>query len=340
MLATALVALFAIAGAQAVHDDGIFQLDGNAQASADPNGFGGQDWDQICLVAEGSGCTGPSGTAQARSFQDDGASNATIFTGGGSKDDLDIDGWEWKDQSGGLPDKDNLTHAYAARYTAEIDASPRWSRDASLLRRRPLRQQRRRADRVPVPPGRLSGFSPVPAEDRRTRSVPMRNVVGDVLVLSDFTGGGTDPTIRVFMWNPGAPGVIDGTLVPLAGGTRNPGGGAGAHPRMTSARSRTRATDAGAVDIPEQGPARPRSGKGSSTRVASTSPLRPFAPGFRTSASQASSPRLAPRHRWTRREGLRPRPIRTLRGWRQHRSLLDLDRPSASRCTDTAYGDR
>jgi hypothetical protein len=35
--------------------------------------------------------------------------------------------------------------------------------------------------------------------------------------LSDFTGGGTTPTIRVFKWDPTDPSAIDGTLVLLAG---------------------------------------------------------------------------------------------------------------------------
>ena len=42
--------------------------------------------------------------------------NATIFTGGGSKDRIDVASWAWKDGAGGLPDKDNLTHSFAARY--------------------------------------------------------------------------------------------------------------------------------------------------------------------------------------------------------------------------------
>jgi hypothetical protein len=39
----------------------------------------------------------------------------TIFTGGSSKDDLDIPGWQHKD--GSVPDKDDITHAGAAAYS-------------------------------------------------------------------------------------------------------------------------------------------------------------------------------------------------------------------------------
>ena len=42
----------------------------------------------------------------------------TIF-GGGDKDILDVDKWSWKD--GSVPDKDDLTHAYAAAYNENSD---------------------------------------------------------------------------------------------------------------------------------------------------------------------------------------------------------------------------
>ena len=40
---------------------------------------------------------------------------ASLFTGGGSKDPLPIEQWAWKN-GGGLPDKDNLLHSFAAKY--------------------------------------------------------------------------------------------------------------------------------------------------------------------------------------------------------------------------------
>ena len=49
--------------------------------------------------------------------------SSTIFTGGGSNDPQDINQWAWKDGSGGLPDKDNLLHAFAARYSLPADAA-------------------------------------------------------------------------------------------------------------------------------------------------------------------------------------------------------------------------
>src|SRR5262245_11808432 len=130
MLAAVSVALFITASSfSSVHDVGVFQLDGNAQQSVAPAGIAGDDWDNICTPL-GGGCIGDGPQASHRTastFDPDltgtlppvESQNATIFTTGGSKDELDIDGWSWKDSSGGLPDKDNLQHAYSARYSYE-----------------------------------------------------------------------------------------------------------------------------------------------------------------------------------------------------------------------------
>ncbi|HEY8846688.1 MAG TPA: hypothetical protein VIM24_08520, partial [Candidatus Limnocylindrales bacterium] len=77
---------FALASpALAVHDDGLFELDGNAtnQAAA------GDDWDQVY--------NGTSSAEQTKFITD--AINSVpaehLFTGGGSKDGQDIPNWKW-----------------------------------------------------------------------------------------------------------------------------------------------------------------------------------------------------------------------------------------------------
>ena len=67
--------------AQAVHDTGAFELDGNATNSA---ATPGDDWDNICHQAAPTICPSGSNTtgATAVSFTNDGAVNGTIFTGG------------------------------------------------------------------------------------------------------------------------------------------------------------------------------------------------------------------------------------------------------------------
>jgi hypothetical protein len=97
--------------ANAVHDDGFFELDRNATNEA----AAGEDWTNVCPSTV-TGCAG--GTAATTSSFVTEASNATIFTGGGSKDDLDITQWLHKD--GATPDKDDLAHGYAARYADHL----------------------------------------------------------------------------------------------------------------------------------------------------------------------------------------------------------------------------
>src|SRR3954469_16993438 len=116
----AALALLIPSGSLAVHDTGAFQLDGNAQASdpGTPPSTGAHDWDQVCFQVTGdprcgtttsAGATAASWTGDVLVGETDPFavdSNATIFTGGGSKDPQDITNWAWKDDTGGLPDKD------------------------------------------------------------------------------------------------------------------------------------------------------------------------------------------------------------------------------------------
>ena len=110
----------------AVHDTGVFQMDGNAQTSVQSDPTAAEDWDLICK-ANPTTCTfrgtytPPSGTttATASSHIADGV-NASIFTTGGSKDPQDLTDWRYKD--GSVPDKDNLVHSFAARYSKAANA--------------------------------------------------------------------------------------------------------------------------------------------------------------------------------------------------------------------------
>ena len=111
--------------AYAIHTNNKFELDGNATSltMASPR----DDWDRVCHQVRGLDCTTSSDTngATAVSWTADGANidgssfNASIFRGGGSKDPQDINNWKWVDNAGGLPDKDNLMHSFAARYNTD-----------------------------------------------------------------------------------------------------------------------------------------------------------------------------------------------------------------------------
>jgi hypothetical protein len=117
--------------ANAVHDEGIFQLDGNASTADQSTPAAAEDWDLICKAHQptstppgpcvfdddydtsGLGTT----TASPSSFATDGfdADTDTIYTTGGSKDDLDISSWKFKNAKPS-PSKDDLEHSFAAEY--------------------------------------------------------------------------------------------------------------------------------------------------------------------------------------------------------------------------------
>jgi hypothetical protein len=87
--------------AHAVHELGVFELDGDA---ADDAGVDGDDWQNIYDKTDSSNAT--TGVLAD-------PSPLSIFTGG-RKDIQDITQWSHKD--GSVPDKDDLTNAYAAAY--------------------------------------------------------------------------------------------------------------------------------------------------------------------------------------------------------------------------------
>jgi hypothetical protein len=203
--------------ASAVHDDGLFELDGNAvnETKATPAAEG-EDWNNVCPTTTPAGsasvqsCQGNT-TASAARFVVDAVNAAgkdtTIFTTGGSKDDLDTT--QWRHTAGSVPDKDQLTHAYAARYDDTLYFGANrfiTNGDAQIgfwFFQRAV---------GPVAGGTFSGGG---------------HTDGDILVLSDFTNGGGTPTVRVFEWNgPGGAiagqGTINGTLDLLAGDVLTP----------------------------------------------------------------------------------------------------------------------
>ena len=84
----------------AVHDNGVFELEGDAFNNL---AVDGEDWENVFLGTD---------NANVSLFVAD-PSPVSIFTGG-RKDIQDIPDWKHKD--GSVPDKDDLTNAYAAAY--------------------------------------------------------------------------------------------------------------------------------------------------------------------------------------------------------------------------------
>ena len=123
----------------------------------------------------------------------------TVFSTGGSKDDLDISSWRHK--SGSTPPKDAITNAYAAAYNIAGDLVIYAG-----------------AERGATNGDAFSGFwffkSNVSVGDNgRFNGL---HTVGDVLVLANYENGGSKVTIQVFEWNP-AQATHNGVLKLLAG---------------------------------------------------------------------------------------------------------------------------
>ena len=174
-----------IPGAMAVHDTGAFELDGNATNNA---AVPGDDWDNVCHQVTGTDCSTTSDTtgSTARSWISEPDPSASIFTVS-SKDPKDVSTWSWKDQ-GGLPDKDNLRHSFAARYTTGqgdilFFGSDRFDNSGDA-------QQGFWFFQNPITLNNANGsFNGV-------------HKAGDLLVVTDFSNGGTTSTITVYAWDP------------------------------------------------------------------------------------------------------------------------------------------
>jgi Domain of unknown function DUF11 len=123
-LVTALVLIVGVPTAIGVHDDDLFQLDyvtaptaqGVANVSStniSPAGNTGDDWDKVYAGTS---------SAFATAFIPDptGDAETSFYTGGGSKDERPISTgqqhWEWNDTNDVIPDKDDLSDAFAAAY--------------------------------------------------------------------------------------------------------------------------------------------------------------------------------------------------------------------------------
>ena len=175
---------FALASpALAVHDDGLFELDGNAidQAAA------GDDWDTVKA--------GTSSAEQTKFITD--AVNSTpdehLFTGGGSKDGQDISSWKWT-SGPGVQDKNDIEHAFAAAYTSGTDTFIYFGQD-----------------RYAQDGDAFVGFWFLKSAVSEKAGGTFNGVHqdGDILVQADFTNGGVIQDFKISKWLSGALHQID-----------------------------------------------------------------------------------------------------------------------------------
>src|SRR5262249_35022479 len=173
---------------------GLFELDGNAttgvlgtSGSTTPS----HDWDQVFNdVTNGTTTSG----AVAQAFVTDKVNTTAdyIFTGGGSKDTNGIQERPWLFTAAKPQRKDDITHAYAATYTAA-------NGDQTLYAG---------MDRFDNSGDSTAGFwffvnpigeGPV-SKGNGTGPFTGTHHDGDILLVSDFTIGGSTSTIKVFKW--------------------------------------------------------------------------------------------------------------------------------------------
>jgi len=221
LLLVACSALLLVGSARAVHDTGTFQLDGDASSSTMGTPPATDDWDKVCHQYASPLPTGGCGTSldttgsTSGSWASDGSLTASIFTGGGSKDPIDISSWNWKD--GSVPDKDNLLHAFAARYSLAPTniASPGTTNcpNGTGGLGQPAYDPTVKCeviffgiDRYDNSGDAQNGFwflksniQAVSGHPAGTFSGVHQN--GDILVVSDFSIGGTTSTITVYKWD-------------------------------------------------------------------------------------------------------------------------------------------
>jgi len=192
------------APAFAVNATGAFELDGNAVT--DHAGAGApDDWDRVCHQVLGTDCSTTNNTngATAIEFASQTASNGTTFTGGGSKDPIDINSWAWNQGSGGLPGKDILLNGFAARYNLPASATtcpagggPTCSVVFFGMDRFDNSGDAQNAFwffQNPI------GLGTTKVGAGQTFTGVHKN--GDLLVVSDFSIGGTISTITVYLWD-------------------------------------------------------------------------------------------------------------------------------------------
>jgi hypothetical protein len=187
--AAAFVAAFAIASTNAraagVDDGSLFETEGNA---IDQPVNGADDWANIDANNDES-------IADTGILGDDDEAD-DIYTGGGSKDDLDIPSWQWKFAKP-TPDKDNITHAYAASYDnghlIVYFGADRFANNGAADIGFWFFQSEITKD--------TSGNGKFIGEHRN----------GDLLVLANFTRGGAVSSIEVWQWakNAGTDGNIN-----------------------------------------------------------------------------------------------------------------------------------
>lgn len=207
--------LLATSSVLAVHDQGVFELDGNATLDDGVNNppnpqatFGGDDWDVVY---------GGTSNAVATAFVTDttllntlaGAGDSILSTN--TKDIQEIVDWDWKQTTTtSVQDKADIEHAYAAQYAVDKTAGQcgslaNFTGECELLYFG--------ADRFSNSGDTVMGFwffrsnvSTVGPDATGNGTFDGEHTAragsdrGDILIVADFRSGGKAPQIQIYEW--------------------------------------------------------------------------------------------------------------------------------------------
>lgn len=199
-------------------DPAVFELDANAVANGP-----GDDWANSSGTASGLSKAVATSAPEAGQCSVSGwpfvvcdPAGTTIFTTGGSKDTNDVS--QWKNTSGSVPDKDDITNAYAAAYRVNTTSGGPQPHTWIYFG----------ADRFAnngdsnigfwffqnnIGPGSGgsggTSFTGTPCPSGATNCNPGDlHRDGDVFIVSAFTQGGAIGTIQVYHWDHTAGGLV------------------------------------------------------------------------------------------------------------------------------------
>jgi hypothetical protein len=224
ILLIAAAGLYMTAGAQAIHvfPDSSLELDGNV---ADSPAGAPADWNNFYPSSAGGGASFTTGIVTDPEPE-------TIFTGaqsgGSSKDAQEISGWRWK--CGSVPAKDEISNAASARYDVSGESRLYFMADREAVNGDShvgvwFLKKSLAAGPCPAPATEFDdpNSSAAPTHSARTAGTDgifgnADDVRGDILILADFTQGGSLPNIKVFEWygTGGNTAKSDGTLNDVA----------------------------------------------------------------------------------------------------------------------------
>lgn len=175
------------------------------QVTADPNETGNDDKCIALGAVECAFVNDPAGTS--------------IFTTGGSKDDLDIS--SWRHTTGSVPDSDEILNAYAAKFVQDGQQLLFFGADREAQNgSKDFGFWFTHKQITLKPDGTFDG--------EHTAPDPVNGLSGDILILGTFTQGGEATTIRVFEWvgtggDATANGTVGGTSGSFGDCLLNPG---------------------------------------------------------------------------------------------------------------------